>query len=79
MSQLVATMSSNPARLWKLPTGSLRPGSPGDVIVFDEHERWVACAENLVSRSDNSPLRDKELQGRVKLTLVGGDERYHAW
>jgi dihydroorotase len=79
MSQLVATMSSIPARLWKLPTGSLRPGSSGDVVVFDEHERWMACAENLVSRSDNSPLRDKELQGRVKLTLVGGDERYHAW
>lgn len=79
MSQLVAAMSSNPARIWKLPTGSLRPGSPADVVVFDEDERWMPCPGNLVSRSDNSPLRDMELQGRVKLTLVGGDERYHAW
>jgi dihydroorotase len=76
---VVAAMSSNPAQLWKLPAGSLRPGCPADIVVFDEQERWVPNSENLVSRSDNSPLRNMELQGRVKLTLVAGDERYHAW
>lgn len=79
LSQLVATMSSNPARLWRLNAGSLLPGYPADIVVFDEREQWTAMPENLVSRSDNSPLLNTRLQGRVKLTFVGGNERYHAW
>lgn len=79
LTHLVTTMSANPARLWGCPGGTLRPGSPADIVVFDEAEPWIASSEKLVSRSDNSPLLDMELQGRVKLTLVGGDERYHAW
>jgi dihydroorotase len=79
VSHVVRAMSATPARLWGLDAGTLRPGAKADIIVFDPEERWVAVPERMVSRGANTPLRGMELQGRVKLTLVSGDERYRDW
>ena len=76
MSDVVRVMSTWPARLWRLDTGTRRPGAPADIVVFDPGERWVATPDRLFSRSANTPLLQMELQGRVKLTLVSGDERH---
>jgi dihydroorotase len=79
MSEMVRLMSCAPARTWGLPTGSLAPGRPADVVAFDPNERWVPDRSRLVSRSTNSPLIGVTLQGRVKLTLVEGDVRFRDW
>ncbi len=75
LSDTIAWLSQVPAKLWGLPTGTLAPGSPADVIVFDPAERWIASAETLRTKSLNTPLLGMELQGRVKHTFVGGEER----
>lgn len=79
LAEVIAGLSTRPATLWGLPTGTLRPGSPADIMVFDPEERWVANEQRLVTRSLNSPLIGAELQGRVKLTLVHGDVRHRDW
>jgi dihydroorotase len=79
VSDVVRTMSATPARLWGLDAGTLRTGARADIVVFDPEERWVAAPERMVSRGVNTPLRGMALQGRVKMTLVGGDERYRDW
>ena len=79
LSESVNYFSAAPARLWGLPTGTLRPGTPADIVVFDPDETWQVDPERLVSRGVNTPLIRMTLRGRVKLTLVGGDERYRAW
>jgi dihydroorotase len=76
---VVRFMSTAPARLWRLGTGALRPGSPADIVVFDPEERWIVDEDRLASRSANTPLISMELKGRVKLTLVRGDERHRDW
>jgi dihydroorotase len=76
MLDLVRFMSTAPARLWRLPSGSLRPGAPADIVAFDAEEKWTVSGDHMISRSANSPLRGAELQGRVKLTLLSGSERY---
>jgi dihydroorotase len=79
IGEVIAAMSTTPSRLWRLPTGSLAPGSPADIVVFDPDERWSVTPERMFSRSANSPLLGAELQGRIKLTFVGGDERFRDW
>jgi dihydroorotase len=76
MSEMVRLMCTAPARMWRLPTGSLAPGRPADVVAFDPNETWTPERARLVSRSTNTPLLGVSLQGKVKLTLVGGDIRF---
>lgn len=76
LGDLVTWMSQRPAELWKLPGGSLAVGEVADVVVFDPEERWEVAPERLATKSPNTPLLGMVLQGRVKLTLVGGEERY---
>lgn len=75
-SDLVHWLSTAPARLWKLPGGTLAPGSPADLVLFDPEERWTVTKESLKTRSANTPLLGMELQGRVVKTMVGGEMRH---
>lgn len=52
--------------------GSLLPGAPADVVVFDPEAKWTVKAEALHSKSRNTPFLGWELPGKVLLTLVDG-------
>ncbi|HEX2280798.1 MAG TPA: amidohydrolase family protein, partial [Thermomicrobiales bacterium] len=78
LSDVISFLSAVPARLWRLGTGSLKPGAPADIVVFDPDETWCLEAERLASRAANTPLVGIELRGRAKMTFVGGDERHYA-
>jgi dihydroorotase len=79
LSEVVGFLSVVPARLWSLNTGTLKPGAPADIVVFDPDETWRFQPERLASRAANTPLIEMELRGRAKMTFVGGDERHRAW
>ena len=79
LGAMVFYLSWTPARLWGLPTGTLRPGAPADIVVFDPNEDWRVAPDVLASRGANTPLMGMNLRGRAKLTYVGGDERHRAW
>ena len=75
---VISYLSAVPARLWRLGTGTLKPGAPADIVVFDPGEIWCLEPERLASRAANTPLIGMELRGRAKMTFVGGDERHYA-
>lgn len=72
LPQLLERMSSVPARVFKVPGGTLAVGAPADVVVFDAERRWQVRAEELHSKSANSPFLGETLVGQADLTLVGG-------
>jgi dihydroorotase len=72
LATLIERMSVAPARLWKLPGGSLAVGAVADLVVFDPEACWVVDPARLRSRSHNSPWLGRELPGRVRWTVVGG-------
>ena len=52
--------------------GSLAPGAPADVVVFDPQREWVVEPERFASKGRNTPLAGRTLRGQVVATVCGG-------
>lgn len=74
---LLRALTSNPADLLNLPGGKLQTGAPADLIVVDLNTPWVLDADQLQSKSKNTPFDESQLQGRVLRTLVNGNTVYN--
>lgn len=72
LPELVARMSTAPARVFHLPGGTLRPGAPADVAVLDLGARWTVDPGAFYSKSRNTPFAGQTLTGRPRLTVVAG-------
>ncbi|MGE0565770.1 MAG: dihydroorotase [Pseudolabrys sp.] len=68
--------STRPAELLGLPGGSLRSGTPADVIIVDLDVPWVLDPNELKSKCKNTPFDEARMQGRVVRTIVGGRTVY---
>ena len=64
--------STGPARCFGLPGGTLAPGSPADVTLFDPETRWKVDPSRFLSKGRNTPFADWELTGAPAATFVGG-------
>ncbi|MEW6386394.1 MAG: dihydroorotase [Thermodesulfobacteriota bacterium] len=72
LSQLIAKMSTNPARILGLPGGSLTPGSRADVTIIDPNREWTVDVNAFASKSRNCPFQGWNLKGKAVATIVGG-------
>jgi dihydroorotase len=73
---LIRAMSTRPAELMGLPSGSLRPGAPADVIVIDPDTPWILDRADLKSLCKNTPFDEARFSGRAVRTIVGGRTVY---
>lgn len=76
MSDLIATMTRNPAKLLHLDAGTLSEGAVADVCIFDPGEKWILDRNKLFSKSRNTPWHGREMTGRVTYTVKGGQIVY---
>lgn len=72
LATLLKAMSTRPAELLGLQCGTLKPGSPADIIVADIDAPWVLDPAELKSKCKNTPFDEARLQGRVLRTIVAG-------
>ena len=72
LPMLVERMSCAPARVFKLPGGTLRRGAPADVTVFDPDAAWTVDPARFLSKGRNTPYAGHTLRGLVGLTVVDG-------
>jgi dihydroorotase len=75
--RLVALMAVNPATILGIPGGTLSPGAAADITLIDPEREFVYSADQVVSKSRNTPFLDWTLQGRAVLTMVGGAVRHN--
>ncbi|MGD9948473.1 MAG: dihydroorotase [Desulfobulbus sp.] len=75
--RLIELMSANPARIFGLPGGALSPGMAADLTLIDPQREFVYTADQVVSKSRNTPFFGWKLQGRAVMTMVGGSVRYN--
>jgi dihydroorotase len=75
-ARLVELMAVNPAAILGIPSGTLSPGAAADITLIDPQRQWLYAADQVVSKSRNTPFLDWKLQGRAVLTMVGGTIRH---
>jgi dihydroorotase len=68
----IAALTGAPARAFGLPGGTLAVGAVADVCVIDPERPVTITADELASKSKNTPLLGQTLAGRAVLTLVEG-------
>lgn len=68
--QLFCKISWNPARLYGINAGYLAENSPADLVVFDPKKEWEI--RKFLSKSQNSPFKNKKLKGKIELTMADG-------
>jgi len=72
VNRLIEAWSQFPARRFNLPGGTLKPGSYADMVLFNPVYRETIKAPDLVSKAQNTPFLDQELQGFPVMVWVGG-------
>ena len=72
VSRAIALLSTNPARVFRLPGGSLADGAAADVTILAPDATVTIRAKDLKSKSKNTPFDGWQLKGAVAATIVGG-------
>src|SRR5216117_3178444 len=70
LPELLRRMSTEPARLFGLPGGTLSAGASGDVCVLDVDGAWTVDPMRFHSKSRNTPFAGRSVTGRAVLTVV---------
>ncbi|HNS55449.1 MAG TPA: dihydroorotase [Smithellaceae bacterium] len=76
LPELIAKMSLNPARILKLPKGTLETGADADITVINPQLNWMVNVKTFCSKGKNSPFHGWKMRGKAALTIVGGEIKY---
>jgi dihydroorotase len=74
----VQAVSTQPAKVFQLPGGTLKPGSTADLCIVDPHCVWEVTESNIKSRGKNTPFINHQMQGEVVMTFLDGRLVYEA-
>ncbi|MEO8679673.1 MAG: dihydroorotase [Vicinamibacterales bacterium] len=76
MSRMVELMSTNPARILRVPGGSLAAGTPADLTILAPELPVTIDKATFKSKSKNTPYHGWTFRGGVAATIVGGRTVY---
>ena len=72
LADLLRPLTIGPAEILRLPGGRLAKGAPADLVLIDPDIPFVLEAEQLRSRTRNTPFDGRKLQGLAMRTIVSG-------
>ncbi len=73
LNKVIELLTINPAKILKIDKGTLKKGSDADLCIVDIDKPWVVKSEKLRSKSKNSAIEDRKLQGKVLMTFLKGE------
>ena len=76
LETIIKALTSNPAKILKINKGNLSVGNDADFCIVDINKPWMVKQENLISKSKNTSIENKKLQGKVTNTFVKGEELF---
>lgn len=78
LSDALAKVTTQPARILGLDAGHLSVGAAADLCIFDHDQYWKIEPAALKSQGKNTPFLGMELRGKVRYTLVNGQIVYQS-
>ena len=72
LGRLIELLSIGPARVLRVPGGSLADGAPADITILAPDMSVTIAAAHMRSKSRNTPFDGWTLRGGVAATIVGG-------
>ena len=76
LDTIVKALTANPAKILKIDKGNLSVGKDADLCIVDIDKPWIVKKEKMISKSKNTSIEDKKLQGKVTNTFVKGKELF---
>jgi dihydroorotase len=76
LNKIIKVLTSNPAKILKINKGNLTVGNDADFCIVDIYKPWIVKKETLISKSKNTSIENKKLQGKVTNTFVKGEELF---
>jgi dihydroorotase len=76
LNKIIKTLTCNPAKILKINKGNLNVGNEADFCILDINKPWVVKKENLISKSKNTSIEGRKLQGKITNTFVNGEELF---
>jgi len=76
LETIIQALTSNPAKILKINKGNLDIGNDADFCIVDINKPWIVKKNNLISKSKNTSIDDKKLQGKATNTFVKGVELF---
>ncbi len=73
LAKIVECLTINPSNILKIKKGTLKKGFDADLCIIDLNKPWIVKAGNLKSKSKNTAIEDKKLQGKVLMTFLKGE------
>ena len=76
LETIIKALTSSPAKILKINKGNLTAGNDADFCIVDINKPWIVKKDKLVSKSKNTSVEEKKLQGKVTNTFVKGVELF---
>jgi dihydroorotase len=76
LETIIRALTSNPAKILKINKGNLSIDNDADFCIVDIDKPWIVKKDELISKSKNTSIEGKKLQGKVMNTFVKGVELF---
>jgi len=76
LETIIQALTSNPSKILKINKGNLSIGNDADFCIVDINKPWIVKKDKLISKSKNTSIEEKKLQGKVTNTFVKGVELF---
>ena len=76
LETIIRALTSNPAKILKINKGNLSVDNDADFCIVDIDKPWIVKKDELISKSKNTSIEGKKLQGKVTNTFVKGVELF---
>jgi len=76
LNALIGCLTTGPARILRISSGTLRPGAPADIALLDTGREWTVDVKDFLSKGRNTPFDGCKLKGMVVATVSLGRFAY---